>query len=343
MKTAWNFLFGVVLISFTGFAQSPETQLKVDFKNVEENTPVYLYKTSADGSQFLPLDTLLVKNGKISYKFPHVDFQEINALRIDDMQETVYYFNENQPVVIKVDQEDITNATVEGGESTTLFTKYQSLNNKKSEKEILAFKQEAVKNHPNALASAYIFSEILQKEEMSKEELEDIFDHFSEEVKKSSIGKQIERTLHPTGPPEVGDIAPNFSALTPEGEELSLKDMLDKGGKYIIIEFWASWCPHCQQEMPRIAEIYKEYHDQGLEIIGISVDDNKNEWEQGIKDLGMQWEQISNLKKWNEPIALQYGIRSIPYNFIVDSQGKIVALHLNGKELKDKIQKLFNE
>lgn len=142
----------------------------------------------------------------------------------------------------------------------------------------------------------------------------------------------------------IGDQAPNFSARTPQGKELSLENVLAKKGKYTLIEFWASWCPFCQREMPKVVEVYKKYHKQGLNIIGVSIDSNKDEWvKKGIRKFGMRWDQVSNLNKWNDPIVKKYGVHSIPANFLLDNNGKVIAKDLKGDALKTKMKTLFEE
>lgn len=144
----------------------------------------------------------------------------------------------------------------------------------------------------------------------------------------------------------IGDKAPNFKAASPEGEAVSLNDVLAKKGKVTIVEFWASWCPYCQAEMPNVSRIYKKYHDKGLEIISVSIDQDRSEWLKGIKDLGMadeDWVHISNLNEWDDPIIMRYGVSSIPTNYILDADGKVVAIKLKDKELEQQVAKMIGE
>ena len=141
---------------------------------------------------------------------------------------------------------------------------------------------------------------------------------------------------------DVGAIAPDFSAPTPEGKMVSLKEAM---GKYTIIDFWASWCKPCRRENPNVVRVYKKYHDKGLNIISISLDkeSQKQRWIQAIEDDKLTWTNISNLKFWREPIALQYNVRSIPATFLIDSEGKIIAKNLRGIALENKMKELFGE
>ncbi|HAV55900.1 MAG TPA: peroxiredoxin, partial [Aequorivita sp.] len=139
---------------------------------------------------------------------------------------------------------------------------------------------------------------------------------------------------------EVGSLAPNFSAPTPTGEMMSLKDAL---GKYTIIDFWASWCRPCRIENPNVVKVYNKYHDKGLNIISVSLDkaEQKDKWLQAIKDDQMDWYHVSNLQFWQDPIAQQYSVRSIPATFLLDENGVIIDKNLRGAALEAKIATLF--
>jgi thiol-disulfide isomerase/thioredoxin len=119
---------------------------------------------------------------------------------------------------------------------------------------------------------------------------------------------------------------------------VSLKESL---GKVTIVDFWASWCGPCRKENPNVVAIYKELHSKGLNIIGVSLDKEAKAWKEAIAKDNLSWTQVSNLKFWEEPIAAQYGVQSIPATFILDATGKVVAQDLRGDELRAKILELL--
>jgi thiol-disulfide isomerase/thioredoxin len=119
---------------------------------------------------------------------------------------------------------------------------------------------------------------------------------------------------------------------------VSLKESL---GKVTIVDFWASWCGPCRKENPNVVAIYKELHSKGLNIVGVSLDKEAKAWKEAIAKDNLSWTQVSNLKFWEEPIAAQYGVQSIPATFILDATGKVVAQDLRGDELRAKILELL--
>lgn len=138
----------------------------------------------------------------------------------------------------------------------------------------------------------------------------------------------------------IGDYAPTFTAPTPDGATLNINDI---DAKVTILDFWASWCGPCRKENPNVVKMYNQYHDKGLEIVGISLDkaQQKDRWLKAIEQDGLTWKHVSNLQGWQEPIAQTYGVRSIPATYILDKDGKIVAKNLRGKALEDKVAELL--
>jgi len=179
-----------------------------------------------------------------------------------------------------------------------------------------------------------------KNKEIDYKRLTDIYATYPESVRKSEAGKYLTYRLNKTSAGQVGFKAPNFTAPTPDGQTLSLLSSL---GKVTIIDFWASWCIPCRKDNPELVALYKKYHDQGLNIIGVSLDHDKEAWINAIRSDSLNWFQVSHLQGWKEPIAQQYNIHFIPQLLILDRTGTIRAKNLKGKELEDKIRELLNE
>lgn len=202
-------------------------------------------------------------------------------------------------------------------------------------------------NNPNSFLTAVILESFLSSNpETDFEKKRKMYNALSPEIKKTKQGKKVEDLLQKIENKkteksnlDINAIAPNFSANTPEGKTISLKECL---GKVTIIDFWASWCGPCRRENPSVVALYNEFHSKGLSIIGVSLDQDLNKWKEAIVKDKISWFQVSNIKGWNDPIAILYQIESIPQTYILDSNGKIIAKNLRGDELKAKVKELLS-
>lgn len=137
----------------------------------------------------------------------------------------------------------------------------------------------------------------------------------------------------------VGSVAPDIMLNTPDGQPLSLSSLK---GKYVLIDFWASWCKPCRAENPNVVRMYNQYKDKGFEILGVSLDNNPEAWKKAIMADGLTWKHISDLGGWQSSAAQLYSISSIPQTILVDKEGKIIAKGLRGAPLEEKLKTLLN-
>lgn len=126
------------------------------------------------------------------------------------------------------------------------------------------------------------------------------------------------------------------------GKERSLSEWCAKGN-YVLVDFWASWCRPCREEMPNVVEAYKRYHDKGFDVVGVSYDTDKEAWRKAVNDLGLSWHHISDFKGWDCAATLVYGIEGIPANILVDPTGKIVASDLRAEGLLEKLAEIYKD
>ena len=162
----------------------------------------------------------------------------------------------------------------------------------------------------------------------------------SDDVKASKEGQQLRSDLDKAGQCVIGGIPDDFTLKTPSGEDFNLYALR---GKYVILDFWASWCGPCRAEMPNVKSIYADYHDRGLEILGVSLDDDAAKWTGAIENLDLPWHHVSALVGWDCPVAKQFNVTGIPRMFILDPDGKIIDMDLRGEALRTRISGLFAE
>lgn len=158
-----------------------------------------------------------------------------------------------------------------------------------------------------------------------------------DELRQRPLIKQLEATIATAAMTAEGSKMPAFSQPSPEGSTINIMDEVSKN-KVTIIDFWASWCGPCRQEMPFMVELYKQLHDKGLGIVGVSLDNNEVDWTTAIKQLQLPWPQMSDLEGWDNAAAKQFDITSIPHTIVVDQKGTILRRGLRGEQLREFVE-----
>lgn len=154
------------------------------------------------------------------------------------------------------------------------------------------------------------------------------------------IYKKIAENIDILEKTSVGNMFTNFSMEDSDGNMVSLSDYVGKG-RYVLMDFWASWCAPCRAEMPNVIEAYKKYGGKELEIIGVSLDSKKEAWLKAIEELKLPWIQLSDLKGWDCIGSKKYGVTGVPATVLFDKEGRIIARNLRGKELQSKLEELL--
>jgi thiol-disulfide isomerase/thioredoxin len=161
---------------------------------------------------------------------------------------------------------------------------------------------------------------------------------FQQSLPNSRYTKHLASQVQKAGATAIGKLAPDVNLVTPEGKQLALSSLR---GKYVLIDFWASWCGPCRQENPNVVRLYQKYKDKGFDIYSVSLDDSKDKWVKAIAADGLPWKHVSDLKGWKSAAGVAYGVESIPQTLLLDPKGHIVAKNLRGPELEAKIASLL--
>lgn len=194
-----------------------------------------------------------------------------------------------------------------------------------------------VKKNPASPVSLFFVKQTLGLD-MDAAKAGPMFQLLSPELQNSNTGRELSVSIEVGKKSMVGAAVPDFTQPSPEGTSISLASFK---GKYVLVDFWASWCGPCRAESPNLVKAYEQYKSKGFEIFSVSLDEKKDKWLKAIKDDGYTWPQAGDLKGWENTAASLFGVSGIPFNFLVDPNGVIVARNLRGEDLEKKLSALF--
>jgi len=194
-----------------------------------------------------------------------------------------------------------------------------------------------VKDYPHSLRSAMAIADnyVYYAE---ADEVEPLYNLLNDNIKNTSKGKEIKKIIEVYKTVAIGMIPPDIAQTTPEGKLINLSSLK---GRYVLVDFWASWCGPCRRENPNVVKVYNQYKDKGFDIFSVSYDTKKDKWEKAIKDDSLNWYHVSDLKGWKNATSDLYGIKAIPSNLLLNTDGRIIAKNIFGKKLSDKLAEVI--
>lgn len=192
-----------------------------------------------------------------------------------------------------------------------------------------------LQKHPNTAVSAFLLSTVWPLYN-NVQQMDSWIGLLGPKAKESIFAASLEEQMGNERTLGYGQVAPDFIQADPDGKEVSLKDFR---GKYVLVDFWASWCGPCRQENPNVVQAYQKYKSKNFMVLGVSLDRDKPRWLQAISDDQLTWPHVSDLKFWQNEVAKLYKVSSIPQNYLLDPEGRIIGKNLRGAALEEFLAK----
>ena len=347
--------------------------------DVEDDHQIFLVNFD-EADQPNVIDTLLVKDGLTSYKGV-AKIPDYQALWVNGIRGSVPIFVEPGEITVEIYKDSIQASKVSGTKTNVAFKRYideinplfksfydiqnemrnamisrDSLGYKDLEEQLDEMKDKFnnfqinyTKSNPDSYISAMVLIQLITNKTIENEEAYEIYKGFSKTIKKTKSAIKINQLVSPVesqgleeageeSEVNVGEKAPDFSAPSVDNEAIVLSASL---GKLTILDFWASWCGPCRIDSPNLVRVHNTFKNNGLAIVGISLDKSKESWEKAIDNDKLDWIHVSHLKRWDDPIAATYGVNSIPQLFLLDENGNVIAKERHAEDFIPIIEKIL--
>lgn len=363
----------VVISLAVGIMASCSAPVKNEFRITGTVDTVFdgiVYLQRRVEAPMISIDSVQLKDGKFSFKGT-VDYPEVYYINIPGTKSLVPFFIEPAQIVININSKEIDKTKITGSKTQQEYDKYLDMlgqfNAKVRENYQMYVKAQEVGDAEKArYFDSLVNTFDAQRAQFSKTyvlennssfvspyityrnswnydliELENTLNYFDTTLNHSLYMGHLKEYLATLKRTDIGQIYVAFMMQDTTGQKyLPIADLIGKN--YLLVDFWASWCAPCREENPNLVALYRKYHEKGFDILGISLDSNRERWLMAIESDELTWHHVSDLKGWDNLAAKLYGIRSIPSSLLLNPQGTIIAKNLRGDDLRKKLEEIFD-